>query len=553
MLALFLPALSACTDPGAIPLGASSADSAATTGEALPGTGDSAAASDIPVATPGRGVYAEAVAVELAAPAGATRLHYTLDGSAPSSETSTIYAGPIEIAPSVGQGVVILRAAADDGAIATWSYIFPNNVVDQPSAPSDVPETWGVGDTIAADYEMDPSVIGPDRRAAVAALGELPFVSIVMEPDDLWGRDGLYMNPSEAQLERAASFELWSPDGATTQADCGLRVQGGSSTGNWKSAKLSLRARFSGEYGPPDLEFPVFPGAAVERFDNLVLDAHLNNTWTHPSHDERIIAQYVPDPFVSDLMKSVGPLAPNSRFVQLYLNGLYWGVYDLHERPDAAFAAAWLGGAPDEWDALRHDGTLVDGDTEAWETMFAVARGGVRQPDRYAELTTWLEVGAFVDYMIVNFYAGNTDWPHHNWYAIRQRTGTAGFQFVSWDAELVLMEMNEDMTRVNAPNGPGELYQALLANDEFRSLLAAHAAALLAAGAPLGAEAAAAAYEARIAEVRSSILLESARWGDNQRPGQPYTVADWEAELKRLRTDYFPVRSEVVAGQLSRL
>lgn len=543
----------ACSAEGLSPVGNTGLDTAPAHHDALPSSGAADEASTLPVATPGRGVYSGTQTVELVAPAGTVALRYTLDGARPTEDNSAIYAGPLEIAPVAGEGVVILRAAADGGAVQTWSYVFPADVVNQPAAPPDVPESWGVGETIAGDYELDPSVIGPGRDEAVAALGALPFISIVMAPEDLWGRDGLYMNPSEADLERAASFELWNPDGTTVQGDCGLRVQGGSSTGNWKSAKLSLRARFSQDYGAPELEFPVFDAAEVDRFDNLVLDAHLNNTWTHPAHDERIIAQYIPDPFVSDMMKSVGGLAPNSRFAHLYLNGLYWGLYDLHERPDAGFAAAWYGGAPDEWDALRHDGTVVDGDSEAWDAMFAVARGGVRQADRYAELQTWLDVEAFADYMIVNFYAGNTDWPHHNWYAIRQRTGSAGFRFVSWDAELVLMEVNQDMTDVDASNGPGELYRALLQNDDFRALLGERASGLLAANGSLGADAAVAAYDERIDEVQASILLESARWGDNQRPGEPYTVADWEAELARLRMDYFPVRSGIVERQLSRL
>ena len=37
-------------------------------------------------------------------------------------------------------------------------------------------------------------------------------------------------------------------------------------------------------------------------------------------------------------------------WVHLYLNGLYWGLYNPVERPDASFAASYGGGVPEEWD-----------------------------------------------------------------------------------------------------------------------------------------------------------------------------------------------------------
>jgi hypothetical protein len=59
-------------------------------------------------------------------------------------------------------------------------------------------------------------------------------------------------------------------------------------------------------------------------------------------------------------------------------------------------------------------------------------------------------------------------------------------------------------------------------------------------------------YMQRIEEVRAAMLVESARWGDNRRPEQPYTVADFEAELAWLLGTYFPQRSAIVRAQLPR-
>src|SRR5690606_38182441 len=279
-------------------------------------------------------------------------------------------------------------------------------------APAGFPDTWGNGQTRAADYAMDARVLG-DRAAAAAGLAALPTVSLTLAPDDLFGVErGIYMNPSleGVEWERPAILEMVG-DGLSLEVPCGVRVQGGSSTLNWKSPKLSLRVLFKGEYGAPELRAPIFGGdGATASFDTLVLDAHLNYTWIHPEVAQRQRADYLRDRFASDLALALGSLAPRGRFVHLYLNGLYWGLYELHERPDEHFAAAYLGGAAAGYDVLKHTGaTVVNGDDQAWRAMFDLARAGLADEARYAEIQTYLEVDDFINYMLVNLWAGNDD------------------------------------------------------------------------------------------------------------------------------------------------
>ena len=42
---------------------------------------------------------------------------------------------------------------------------------------------------------------------------------------------------------------------------------------------------------------------------------------------------------------------------------------------------------------------------------------GVKDPN----MEPLLDIDAFIDYMLINQYGGNTDWDHHNWYAIRRK------------------------------------------------------------------------------------------------------------------------------------
>ncbi len=558
-----------------------------------PGAPDAAPGCRTPLDRPGvcsaRGLYESAVEVELAPHLPGAPIYYTLDGSAPTPETGTLYTGPFLVqgqAQSLGQdgtpaqpfrGLVVLRAAAIlDGAPsieAVHSYVFPELVVSQPAQPLGYPDQWK-GNPRAADYEMDADVLADaeTRAAAAAALRTLPTISVVTDAADLWDPDrGIYMNPSLEGLEweRPASFEMLFPDGTSHQIHCGLRTQGGSSAEDWKVDKVSLRVLFKDAYGPGELVYPLFPDSPVSSFDTLVLDAHLNLTFIHPDHDQRVRSQYVRDVFIADLQRQAGGLAPHGRFVHLYLNGLYWGLYELHERPDEHFAEAHMGGQEEDYDVFRHDDSeVVYGDINAWNGMFSILRRpeGVAGNASYDEVQGYLDVADFIDYMLVNFYGGNQDWPHHNWYAARKRAPGAGFRFFSWDAEHVLKELADNETTEDDVGTPGEIFQKLRQNPAFRAALDARASEFFGPGGMLYVNPERPVYDParpednmpahlymqRIEEVRAAMLVESARWGDNRRPDQPYTVADFETELDWLLGTYFPQRSAIVRAQLPR-
>ena len=85
-------------------------------------------------------------------------------------------------------------------------------------------------------------------------------------------------------------------------------------------------------------------------FDTLILDAESNNVWTHPDATQRSRATYVQDQYVADLQNLAGGYAPHGTYVQLYIDGLYWGLYYVHERADDSFASAYEGGDKDDYD-----------------------------------------------------------------------------------------------------------------------------------------------------------------------------------------------------------
>ena len=362
------------------------------------------------------------------------------------------------------------------------------------------------------------------------------------------------------------SAEFIFPDGsAEHQVNCGLRMQGGSSTGGWKVIKVSMRLLFKGDYGATKLRFPLFPDSPVEQFDTIVLDAHMNQTWQHPNHGQRVKGQYCRDQYVSDLQNAMGGFAVHDVFYHVYLNGLYWGVFDLHERPDASFAAEYFGGDKTEYDSIRHSpGNVVDGSSTAYNQLLSAARRDLSSNANYLALEDFLDVPRLIDYMLVNIYCGNDDWAHHNWYATRHRSVGAPYLFHSWDAEHVLKSVSVNRVGADNSGAPTEIYTNLRANDEFRLLFADHVHRHFFNGGVLHVDPSdpdwdptnpernrpAQAWMRRINELDPAIACEAARWGDTRR-NPPYTRNnEWMAELNNLLRNYFPDRSSIVLGQL---
>jgi hypothetical protein len=535
-----------------------------------------------PTATPERGFFDGSVEVRLSCATPNASIFYTTDGSEPSPTNGSAYAGPISLEGAPGKAVIPLRAAAYSETLLpsntiTHSYLFAAQVLRQPARIDGFPTTWGAVEP--ADYAMDPLVLnaaGATDRA-MEALETLPALSIALPVADfLDARRGIYANGAQEGLawERAASAEFIYPSGEKRdqQIDCGLRIQGGSSTDNFKSKKLSMRLLFKGDYGSATLRHRVFDDSPVDIFDTLVLDAHLNLVWTHPDHGQRVRSQYVRESLMNDLQNAMGQVGVHGRWMNLFVDGVFWGVYEVHERPDDSFSAQHFGGEKEDYDCIRHGDSseidmVVGGDSRHWRQTVAQARTVGNNLERHVSLADVVDLANLADYMLLNFWSGNDDWPRHNWYVSRRRADGEKWRFFSWDAEHVLKDVSINVTGASAPSGisPAEIFTPLRQSAEFRMLFADRAHRHFFNGGPLYVDPVnrnwdpehpernrpAALYMKRIAEIDDAIVLESARWGDVRRPGQPYTRDnEWMTELNALLRNYFPQRSLNVLNQL---
>jgi hypothetical protein len=515
-----------------------------------------------------RGFFEQPIEVSISTTTSGAEIRYTLDGSTPSISHGTLYEQPIVISETT-----ILRAAAyRDGyvptKVETQSYLFLADVLTQDGAG--LPETWGTfvfgsdeaqqGDPVPANYEIDPEVVNDPRYrdTFLQDLRSLPAVSLVVPPDDLWSESrGIYANPVEEgpEWERAGSVELMDTSGTGLfQIDAGVRIHGGFGRRPSASAKHSFRLFFKGVYGATTLQYPWFGEDYPSQFETIVLRANYNYSWARGNRGGVQTGKdytVVNDRWAAVAQTEMGGLTSRGTYVHLFVNGLYWGIYNPTERPDAAFQALHRGGSEADYDVQNHEG-LVAGDRTAWADLRRAVRAN---PLDLAAVENVLDVDNFIDYMILNQFGGNTDWPQNNWYASRRRAEGEKWQFHSWDAEFFFVEPRVDRINSIDASGPGELYLQLLESDEFRRRFGDRIQLHLFNGGALTLARNIQRLDELAAIVDRAVVGESARWGDawmNQVDPPRTRDDDWLPRLEELRTEYFPARNALVIQQYRR-
>lgn len=493
---------------------------------------------------------------------GAT-IRYTTDGSEPTDTTGQVYTGPLTISQTTTFRAAAFKANYLPSTVGTQTYIFLNQVIAQPNDPPGFPPVWidTQNRTWTADYEMDPEITTDPQYSGLMrdSLRALPVISLVTKPEDMFDNTtGIYPK-SQARgpsWERPASVEfIFHNEGDAVQIDCGVQMQGNSVRDPIKTGKHAFRFVFKGDYGPAKLRYRVFPDSPVEEFDTLTVRADFNNSWMHWNDLQRPRGQRVRDAFIKDSQRAMSGLSAHNRFFHLYVNGLYWGVYDPVERPDAGFAVEYLGGEKTDYDVVN-EGALVDGNMTAYNFMIGLTN--LASNAQYDVMKQYLDVTHHIDYMLLHFYIGHEDWGlNKNWYTLRRRAPGQGFKYIAWDGELTLNSPTQN--RVTSTDTASGLHTKLVANAEYRLDFADRVHKHVFNGGALAPGVVAARYQKRIDEVDLAMIAESARWGDYRRDVHQYQTPPYELytrnihflnEKNRLLSQYFPGRTTTVLNQL---
>jgi len=499
-----------------------------------------------------RGFYTNAFPLELTAAVAGSTIRYTIDGSRPTTTTGLIYSGPITITPSsatITRGTRIIRALAVNpraafAPVETQTYLYINGRAG-PAVDGLVAQTH-----LLASITRH-AVYGPQLDDAFAAL---PALSLLLPG-----------GPSST--ERAASLELIDPSGQEPgfQIDCGVESTGTTSLG---SPKLSMSAKFRARYGASKLRYPVYargsmaPEGAADEFKELRLRGHSHDTfyWLGTRENPPVPygsppvrrsgdAQLMRNLWMEEMQLLMGQPGKHGRQVHLFLNGAYHGIYHIQEHADEDFMASYYPGNSEDFhftSAAIGGSQHSNGSSwaEPWSRLKA-SLGNLQQASRWIDLTN------LCDYMVLSYYAGNDwDWSaQHNWSAAGPiLPDRGGWKFFQQDSDISLQDVAADCTDQDVPDG---IFNALMRLPDFRALFRDRAYRLLYRNGLLTPGPAAALYNARMNEIFTAIVAETARW----QPGSSIAALPWDRdqewvnEWNYLKNTFFPQRTAALINQ----
>jgi len=364
------------------------------------------------------GFYESRFDLELTVPEG-TKVYYTLDGSEPvKGESNTfLYNKPIPVESCGGAkgstlpSATVIRAVAvtTDGQysdVQTGSYFVANKM-----------KSW---------YEV-------------------PVISIVTDRENLYGEEtGILTNYEEKgrEWERPAHFEYFLPEGTREiSMNVGIRVNGAYSRRfEMKSLRIYARSEYDTQ---KSFEYDFFSGGLIpatekngeqkniEKFKRLVLRGGGNESdaWE---------TTFFRDILTQSLMVGTSLDLQGYQPAVVFLNGEFYGILNIRERMDDRYLASHYNCSEDDVaiygfkynkDAdgkviLPKDGedvfqVVMEEGPEEEKAFFEeaydfVTTNDMSDPAMYAKAQEYFDIENFIDYLCLEMYCGNTDWPHNN-------------------------------------------------------------------------------------------------------------------------------------------
>lgn len=504
-----------------------------------------------------RGFYTSAFSVAITSATPGASIRYTTNGTKPRANFGTSYTGPINISSTTVIRAIAYKSGMVSTNIDAQTYLFTADIVNQPRMISSIVNS--------ATY----------RGEIQGSLQALPVVSLSFNNNDLFGLSGIHRNPelTGRTSEREIHFEFFNPaDPAdSTHEPGGVRIHGGNSR---RHPKKAFRLYFRSDYGKSRLQHDVFPGSPVRSFKHLLLRGGGHDAWTFRSDWKE--ATLIRNEFLHRLQQAMGQPSPYGRFINLFLNGDYWGVYELQELPHEYYNADHHGGQPEDWDVVKHGEEVESGNITAWDQMINLARAGIGTDAHYAAIQEFLDVDHFADCMIHRIWSSDEDWlapeflngvdissfnDDKNWYVARKsRNGTSKFIFYCWDAEMSMgipfsgpRSYQIDFTRVDNDHSPGIIYDALRSHPEFQLRFADRLHKHMFNNGAMTVPELRSLWDPLVSTVRSPMVAESARWGLDSWGGartSPYSRnSQWDPAVLWVRSQFLTHRTATVLNQ----
>lgn len=348
---------------------------------------------DKPILSPGAGFYGGAQSVTMSSPVAGAQIYYTLDGSTPTA-ASTLYTGPINIA-----NTTVVRAVAIDPTPGVPASFIETNTYFI-NVTHTVPVISG-----SADQLLD--LLNGD--GSLQPFGMLEY----------FGADGLLKDEAYGEYNEHGQ-DSWAYD--QRGVDYVARDQSGYNNG---------------------INHEIFRTKTRDRYQRLIIKAAAGDNYEFgPGQPAHIRDAYV------QALSQVGKLHLDERSYEpcvFYINGQYWGVYDVREKVDDAdftsyyydqtewttqFLKTWGG----TWSEYGGPQSQTD-----WDALVNfIMTNNMGDPTAFAYVDSLLSWKSLIDYFCINSYTVCSDWLNWNtgwWRGLNPNGKKKKWRYILWDMD----------------------------------------------------------------------------------------------------------------------
>ena len=341
------------------------------------------------------GIYNQPLTVSISNPNSIpSYVYYTTNGDDPTTN-STLYEG--EVIPVFYSSVLKARAFAD-------------TVLSSPNA--------------VASY-----LLGVSHTT--------PILSVVTDNDNLYGANGIFDNWG-FDWQRAAYIEYFD----TTQQllfsqKAGMQIDGGWG-GSRSNPQHSFRVELdNGVLGDGSIEYPIIP--------NRPNRTKYSNFYLRNGSNQYLVLPYKDAAQVEMMCAETNAYYSAWRPITVYINGAYFGLYELREKFDTEYFKSIENADPDSTDILSLSawggGALrtVEGSVDSFFTDYQNFNNLDPTDANYWNLAdNYFDMQWYTDYIIGASWMGNTDWPGNNIKLYRSNASNGRWRFCLIDQELAL-------------------------------------------------------------------------------------------------------------------
>lgn len=474
------------------------------------------------------GFYDDVFALKLYNVNPQNHIHYTVNGNSPTAQ-SPVYADSLWLDESQysESDIYTIQITPDDLVYVPDSV---QHCIVIRAAVFDENDSC-VSRVITNSYFIH--VLGCDTHG-------LPAVSLCADSLDLFDYEqgifvpGVYfdsLNPdwsgnyyqSGMEWERLMNIEFYELDNTGINQQAGLRTHGGNGR-RFQQKCVKIYARE--EYGKKRFKHKFFETIPLDNFKHLVLKPFVSS-WNQSGVNDHICNQIA-------LQLNLETLA--SRPVVLYLNGEYWGIYYIHERPDERYLQDHFGIDIDDVNIMGNWVNVVEHGSS--ENFIALSQwletADLTLPEDYAYVESKIDIGNFIDYQIFELYSENADWPVNNMRCWQLDDGPWRWIFFDGDACLLWMTFNafDNAVYMGSEIWPSStqstlFFRKLMENEDFKARFESRFLELL--DSAFSYSVIEPIFENIKMQIEPEVPLQSYRFGF------PMTVETWNMDMDRVK------------------